>query len=93
MSDIEFSVDGNLRRAVAMAEHKGWRLDRFLAAALPDLSRSRLKALIEAGAVTHTRKTIRDGNWRVKPGEAYAVHIPPAAPALPQSFTRTRTSS
>ncbi len=40
--------------------------------------------MIESGAVTHTRKTIRDGNFRVKPGEAYTVAIPPPAPASPQ---------
>ena len=61
----------------------GWRLDRFLAAALGDISRSRLQQLLEAGAVTHTRKTIRDGNFRVKPGEAYTVSVPPPAPAQP----------
>ncbi len=62
----------------------GWRLDRFLAAALGDISRSRLQQLLEAGAVTHSRKTIRDGNFRVKPGEAYTVSVPPPAPAEPQ---------
>ena len=61
----------------------GWRLDRFLAGALGDISRSRLQQLIAGGAVTHTRKTIRDGNFRVKPGEAYTVSAPPPAPAEP----------
>ena len=61
----------------------GWRLDRFLAAALGDVSRSRLQQLIESGAVTHTRKTIRDVNFRVKPGEAYLVSVPPPIPAIP----------
>ena len=31
--------------------HAGWRLDRALAAAVPTLSRERLKALIRSGAV------------------------------------------
>lgn len=66
------------------SEQAGWRLDRFLAAALSDISRSRLQQLIGSGAVTHTRKTIRDGNFRVKPGEAYTVDVPPPAPAVPQ---------
>ena len=66
------------------ADQAGWRLDRFLAAALGDISRSRIRQLLEAGAVTHTRKTIRDGNFRVKPGEAYTVSVPPPAPAEPQ---------
>ena len=33
-------------------DHAGWRLDRFLAAALPDFSRSRLQQLLGEGAVT-----------------------------------------
>ena len=73
-----------MRRAVVANEQAGWRLDRFLAAALGDISRSRLQQLLQSGAVTHTRKTIRDGNFRVKPGEAYTVHVPPPSPALPQ---------
>jgi 23S rRNA pseudouridine1911/1915/1917 synthase len=73
-----------MRRAVVESGQAGWRLDRFLAAALGDISRSRLQQLLESGAVTHTRKTIRDGNFRVKPGEAYTVHVPPPSPAVPQ---------
>ena len=72
------------RRAVVGAEQAGWRLDRFLASALGDISRSRLQQLIESGAVSHSRKTIRDGNFRVKPGEAYTVDVPPPVPAVPQ---------
>jgi 23S rRNA pseudouridine1911/1915/1917 synthase len=62
----------------------GLRLDRFLAGALPELSRSRLQALIAGGAVTQNGATIKDGNLRVKPGETYRVDIPPAAPAAPR---------
>src|SRR6185312_3926513 len=72
------------RRAVVENDQAGWRLDRFLVAALGDISRSRLQQLIENGAVTHTRKTIRDGNFRVKPGDVYVVSVPPPTPAIPQ---------
>jgi 23S rRNA pseudouridine1911/1915/1917 synthase len=78
------SVDGTLRTAHVGGEHAGQRLDRFLAAALPDLSRSRLQGLIDAGAVTLSGAKIGDANRRVKPGEAYEIAIPPAAPATPQ---------
>jgi 23S rRNA pseudouridine1911/1915/1917 synthase len=61
------------------------RLDRFLAAELTDLSRSRLEGLIEAGAVALGEKTIRDSNHRVKPGEEYIVRIPEPRPAFPQA--------
>src|SRR5579864_1518881 len=83
MSDTNSSLETS-RRAVAEGGHAGWRLDRFLAAILSDISRSRLRQLIEGGAVTHARKTIRDGNFRVKPGEVYTVSVPPAIPAVPR---------
>jgi 23S rRNA pseudouridine1911/1915/1917 synthase len=83
MSDTNSSEDAP-RRAVVPDDQAGWRLDRFLAAALGDVSRSRIQQLLESGAVTHTRKTIRDGNFRVKPGEAFTVSVPPPLPAAPQ---------
>ncbi len=84
MSDTEkTSVDGTLRRATASDAEKGWRLDRFLAAKLPDLSRSRLQSLIEAGAVAQGGATIGDANRRIKPGEIYEIAVPPPTPAEP----------
>jgi 23S rRNA pseudouridine1911/1915/1917 synthase len=67
------------------ADHSGWRLDRFLAAALPQLSRSRLQQLIAEGAVVLGRAKIGDANHRVKPGEQYQVRVPPPVPATPQA--------
>ena len=83
MSDTENS-SGDQRTALAGDDHAGWRLDRFLASALPDFSRSRLQQLLEAGAVSLGARTIKDANHRVKPGETYQVTVPPAAPATPQ---------
>jgi len=62
----------------------GQRLDRFLAGVHADMSRSRLRQLIDAGAVTRGGETIRDPNHRVKPGETYTIDVPEPAPALPQ---------
>ncbi len=73
-----------MRTARAGEQDAGQRLDRFLAEALPELSRSRLQALIEAGAVELAGAKIGDANRRVKPGETYEIAIPPAAPAVPQ---------
>lgn len=64
--------------------HRGWRLDHFLAANLPEISRSRLQALIVEGRVTLTGETTGDPNKRVKPGDLVAIVIPPPAPATPQ---------
>ena len=87
MSDTENSSNDQTdarRTALAGDEHAGWRLDRFLAAALPDFSRSRLKQLLDGSAVSLGARTIKDANHRVKPGESYMVVIPPTAPATPQ---------
>src|SRR6185312_1865902 len=81
-SDIESSLDVHLVQAAG--DNAGWRLDRFLAHALPEFSRSRLQQLLDQGAVSRDGQTIRDANYRVKPGEAYRVGVPPAAPAIPQ---------
>jgi 23S rRNA pseudouridine1911/1915/1917 synthase len=87
MSDTENSqtvITGDRRTALADEDHAGWRLDRFLAAALPDFSRSRLKQLLDEGAIFLGARTIKDANHRVKPGESYVVTIPPTVPAVPQ---------
>src|SRR5205814_8328483 len=91
MSDTETSQEdltGGRRSALAGDDHAGWRLDRFLAAALPDFSRSRLRQLLEEEAVFLGAKeqqvTIKDPNHRVKPGDSYSVIVPPTASAIPQ---------
>jgi 23S rRNA pseudouridine1911/1915/1917 synthase len=64
-------------------EEAGERLDRVLARHIGQLSRSRLKTLIEAGAVAVDSKTIRDPSHRVNSGSAITVEIPPPEPAKP----------
>ena len=96
MSDTKISsTDPATERRTALAgdEHAGWRLDRFLAAALPDFSRSRLQQLLEAEAVSLGARTIKDANHRVKPGENYTVAIPPTAPASSNCWSREREKS
>lgn len=60
------------------------RLDKWLADRIPDLSRSRLKTLIETGHVTMDGVTIDDPSARVKPGQMAVVDVPEAASALPE---------
>src|SRR5271156_1038045 len=61
----------------------GGRLDRLLAARVAELSRTRLKELIEAGSVVVDGRTIRDPGHRVNSGAAIAVDVPEPAPAKP----------
>jgi 23S rRNA pseudouridine1911/1915/1917 synthase len=67
-----------------VAEQAGERIDRALAAARPELSRSRIKALIEQGHLRLAGATIEDPSLRVKPGQTFELAIPAAAPAKPQ---------
>jgi 23S rRNA pseudouridine1911/1915/1917 synthase len=66
-------------------EETGGRLDRLLAAHIGDLSRTRLKGLIEAGAVTVDGRTIRDPGYRVNSAAAIDVDVPPPVPATPSA--------
>ena len=60
----------------------GWRLDRALAAALPALSRERLKALISSGAVIGPEGgAVRDPAVKAVPGGTYEVTVPEPRPA------------
>jgi 23S rRNA pseudouridine1911/1915/1917 synthase len=61
----------------------GRRLDAWLAGAVPALSRSRVKALIEGGAVAIGGVTIVEASRPVKPGERVTLVLPPPAPAVP----------
>ena len=64
---------------------EGWRLDRALAAAAPNLSRSRLQALIAAGCVREGERTVEDASAKVKSGQVFEITVPPAAPAVPEA--------
>ncbi|WP_108683021.1 RluA family pseudouridine synthase [Methyloceanibacter sp. wino2] len=62
----------------------GQRLDRFLSEALPDVSRTRIQALIREGHVRMAGApsggaTIEDVKYRVKQGDCFELIVPPAA--------------
>ncbi len=64
----------------------GERLDRALAAALPSLTRSRVKALIEGRCVALAGgRTIEEPSRKVKTGDVVIVDIPEPEPAVPQA--------
>jgi 23S rRNA pseudouridine1911/1915/1917 synthase len=76
-------------RAKIAADAAGWRLDRALAAALPTISRERLKALISSGGVRNEGgAAVRDPASKAQPGQAYEVHVPDPLPAhnVPQDI-------
>src|SRR5215213_955828 len=59
-------------------DHAGWRLDRALAAAVPTMSRERLKSLIRNGALD---PAVRDPATKVKGTEAFKLAVPEPEPA------------
>ncbi len=73
-----------LREAIAAPTSAGERTDRFLATALGDLSRSRIKALIEAGAVQCNGHPLTDPSASVKAGAHYCVQMPELRAAEPE---------
>jgi 23S rRNA pseudouridine1911/1915/1917 synthase len=73
------SVSENRQFTVA-SEDAGTRLDRFLAAQLSDLSRSRIQSFIDEGRV-RVNGVAPKPSYRVQPGESIAIEIPPASPA------------
>jgi len=82
MSDLE--NDENILTCTALAEDGGQRLDKVLAVRFPDLSRSRLKALILEGEVSVNDETCTDPSRKVKEGMALALAVPPPLDATPE---------
>jgi len=63
----------------------GRRLDLVLARAVPELSRTRLKSLIEDGCVKEEGLTITDPSQRVKPGQVFAIILPQPRAHYPEA--------
>jgi len=78
------SSNSGQRLEVTVAGDEGSsRLDRVLAVRLPQLSRSRLKALILAGQVTLKTAPIRDPAYHVAAGDTITIDVPQAVAAEP----------
>lgn len=56
------------------------RLDKFLVTCLPDLSRSRLQALIKEGQVKVNDQVVTKTGFLVEPGAQVVVSLPPVQP-------------
>ena len=84
MSD-ETAAEATFHRVQAGPDDAGERLDRFLAAAIPALSRSRIKGLIEDGRVSRDGATVREPADPVRAGATYLLAPPPAVAAVPQA--------
>ena len=74
------------QRHIVTIDSGGERLDRALAAALPALTRSRVKALIESRRVSLADggTVVEEPSRKVKTGERFIVDVPAPAPAAPE---------
>lgn len=73
----------DLRQYVVPDGPGGERLDVWLSAQLPDLSRARIQALIKEEAIKLDGNPVK-ANRKTKQGEVYSVEIPPPETAIPQ---------
>ncbi|MFO1129169.1 MAG: RluA family pseudouridine synthase [Rhodospirillales bacterium] len=77
MTDLTYTV------VVAGDKARG-RLDRLLADAVPALSRTRIKVLIESGRVVDQSGTVvADPAYRTSEGAVYRLSVPEAPPPMP----------
>lgn len=82
---VETTNGGETLEVTLGPENAGQRFDKALALALPSLSRARVRALIDGGAVSLDGRTIKDADRTVKGGETVTLAIPHAVPANPRA--------
>ena len=76
-SSLEQASNSGQRLEVTVGGDEGSpRLDRVLAVLRPELSRSRLKALILAGSVTARGAPVRDPAYHVAKGDTITIDVP-----------------
>jgi 23S rRNA pseudouridine1911/1915/1917 synthase len=77
-----------VRRAITVPETAvGARLDKWLAEAVPGISRSRVKTLIEDGGVTVQDAPVTDAAYRLKLDEKVVITVPVVVEAAPAAQT------
>jgi len=77
VDELEAGAGFELRQVMVPASSHGDRLDRALAASVPEFSRSYLQQLIEAGAVQLKGAVVTKVSARVKAGDELQVELKP----------------
>src|SRR5258708_5371228 len=80
---IPGETTSSVRRVTAAPGDAGQRLDRLLATRLAELSRTRVKHLVEDGRVTLDGAAITDPSMRVKAGQSFVLALPAAVADTP----------
>lgn len=77
------AAPGDRREFAVGPEDAGARLDKWLSERLEDVTRSRLKALIEAGALARDGAVFTDPSSKLRAGETFVLEIPAVEAAVP----------
>ena len=88
MSNDPTPFPADRRQVTARESDAGERLDRLMAREIAELSRTRIKRLVEEGRVSLEGAPVRDPSLRVKPGQTFLLDLPPpvADAPLPQAM-------
>lgn len=88
--DDDFEDGNEILNVTLGAETKSVRLDKALADAVPTLSRARIQALLDGGAVYRDATPLTGGSGKAIPGD-YRIILPPlvSATPLPQAIPLT----
>lgn len=79
MSDIQI-----YNTPIVNKDFKGLRIDKFLSACFPDISRSQIQRMIAWGNVVCDDVTVGDNSYKIKEGESFVLTLPEAVDAEPR---------
>ena len=78
------SAADETRTETAADDAQGERLDRWMSQVWTDLSRTRCKALVEAGQLSLDGQALTDPSAKVRAGGAYTLVLPPLESPVPK---------
>lgn len=83
-ADAQDAQDGKIHDFLITEEDAGARLDKWLSERIENLTRTRLKALIEDGALTKTGEVFTDPSYKLRIDDAIRLTVPPVADPTPK---------
>src|SRR5690349_9475736 len=83
MSNDHTPFTAGLRQVTALEADAGERLDRLMAREIAELSRTRIKRLVEEGRVSLDGAPVKDPSLRVKSGQTFLLDLPPSVADRP----------